>query len=1076
MENEVQLIVKSGGVITISGEWTIDGTQINGFTSFGLGTTLSLPSWDDTLEPVIGSTFSVPDADVNNTATIVAYNKLTTFITLDIPILWSGVGNPATPLYMDVLQNAIVDYYIDLYPLESISQNFNFQDVGTFAPLGDFTREFRVPASDRNLQIFGLLDSFTFSDVANVYSKKIPAAIRVNTLPIMRGHLRVLKTFQRNGAIGDVQLCFYGEAPDLFRSIGDKLLNEIQDLPSLDRVIDYNAINTEDVITWGLVDRGQRWDNTGSQGSRPLFNSELPLYAADFTPFLNAWTIFSNIIKDAGFTLSPTPLETILSGYWCPWVNTKNVIVNEVVGDFYFNAGFVTTTAVTDDNVLTLPQFVDNGGNYSGAFFQAPVEGFYSFRFWANVTPVGTFGPSTGGIKFFKFTGGSPTAGQVVVNFEVAVSGTDQNNGIPQRILFTTEPLYMLAGERMQPYTEFSGSPLFAGSATNDPLVGTGWELFSYFRNWGDTLNTAANSPNVKQVDFVRDILQMHAAVLIPSRSVPNEVSIIPISDYIGTGDVLNWSQKLDISKDITLSPTTEIQRRNFFFTYKNGGDISSKLFTDNGRTYGEYKLLNGYTVSSSTPPNEFASGDFNIKLTAESTPAAYVNGTNIPIPKFINDKGEFVAPNLRFLFLADITQIRMYDDGSDTVENVNVNIFNHYSSVNASVADYDLNFNPETPLHSITTNPFRNLFNEYWREYLNGLYNPETRILEAYFALDLTDILTFQYNDRVFIKDSYWRILEISDYKVGLYESTKVKLIKLVNPAPDCDLVPTSVATTGGGVQVIEFTDYAGDPQPATSTCCVRYGYQWEPILGQCLAFGTPIETDPNGGGSASAMMMNAGTQGTVRNTIAKTTNTDISVDNTFSVFVGENISIEKGNQNTLAVGERLKMEGENRASALLGRNAYANISGIHYGAGDRTLSQDKGASQTGVIVFTNGFAFTASGQTLELFPPNEVATRLAMLDNTTWVCFYILHASDVSGFFIYETGSVYLEKVGGVASASTPVLISSDDSGSAVTLTFVIDTATNTAQHRFKITSGGSGFPQDVNCSLTLYYTQIR
>jgi hypothetical protein len=168
--------------------------------------------------------------------------------------------------------------------------------------------------------------------------------------------------------------------------------------------------------------------------------------------------------------------------------------------------------------------------------------------------------------------------------------------------------------------------------------------------------------------------------------------------------------------------------------------------------------------------------------------------------------------------------------------------------------------------------------------------------------------------------------------------------------------------------------------------------------------------------------------------------------------------------------------MEGANRASVLLGRNAYANIPGIHLGAGDRTISQDEGASQTGLTVFTNAFVFTASGQTIELFPPNEILTRLSLLESTSWVCFYILHASDVSGFFIYETGSVYLEKVGGVTSASTPVVISSDNSGGTVTLTFTIDTATNTSQHRFKITSGGSGFPQDISCNLTLYYTQIR
>ena len=1066
MENEVQLIIRKG--VIISGAVS-EPVGVGGYGKIGVAV-LSNPTG------IIGKTITITGSSNNE--------YIRTIFDVQFEDIWPGlwtiyfvptIVSIDTPVFYSISMGSEV--YLDLYPLESISQNFNFQDVGTFAPLGDFTREFRVPASDRNLEVFGLLDSFTFSDTANVYGTKIPAEIRVNTLPIMRGHLRVIKTFKKNDLLGDIQLSFYGEAPDLFRAVGDKLLTDLEVLPDFDVTIDFaNTTTPPDAnnLVWGLVDRGQKWDNTGA--GRPIGNSEQPIFAADLTPFLNAWTIFSNIITEAGFTLSPTPLETILSGYWCPWINSKNVITQETVANYYFSAGFTSNTNVTDDNFFTFPELVDNGGQYSSGFFEAPVEGFFAFRFWANVLPVGTFGPSTGGIKFYRYTGSTPLSGNIVVNFEVAVSGFDQNNGVRQRVLFTTEPIYMLAGERIKPYTEFNGTPTFLGDANNNPLEGTGWELFSYYRNWGDTLNTAANAPNIKQVDFIKDVLAMHAAVLIPSRSTPNEVTLFPIGDYLATGDTLNWTQKMDIEKDLTLSPTTDVQKRNFLWSYKNGGDVYSKLYTDNGRTYGEYKILNGYSVSDGAPVNEFVTGALNVKLTAESTPAAYVNGSTIPIPKFINDKGEFTAPNLRFLFLADFASLPIYDDGTNAVSVGDVNIFNHYSSVNASVGDYDLNFNPETPLHAITTNPFRNLFNEYWRDYLNGLYSPEARILEAYFALELSDILTFKYSDRIFIKDSYWRIIEISDYKVGLNESTKVKLIKLVEPAPDCELIPTTVVINEDMTQSIEFTDFEGDPQPATAACCIRYGYTWEPTLNQCLAYGTPIVTDPGGGGSSAFAMMNAGQNGTPSNVIAKTINTAISADNTMSVFVGENISIEKGNQNTLAVGERLKMEGANRGSTMLGRNAYANVMGFHFGAGDRTLSQDEGASQTGVIVLTNAFAFTASGQTLELFPATDVLSRLTIPDKTTWVCFYILHASDVDGFFIYETGSVYLDKLGGVTSASAPVVISSDDSGGTVTLAFTIDTATDTTQHRFKITSGGSGFPQDINCNLTLYYTQIR
>jgi hypothetical protein len=1071
MENEVQLIVRRGGNINVL-------SQSNAPTLGAVGSQRIIVPAFNNQSSIVGTTVTLINAlGETNTRFCNSLNADTptpgfTRLNFNFPTFTFDFTLAAGGYFVWGDEK---EYYVDLYPLESISQNFNFQDVGTFAPLGDFTREFRVPASDRNTEVFGLLDSFTFSDSANVYGTKIPAEIRVNTLPIMRGHLRVIKTFKKNDLLGDIQLSFYGEAPDLFRAIGDKLLANLGYLTEgnfYDAITYENTINPPNPteLCWGLVERGQKWDNMG--GGRPITNSEQPIFPADLTPFINAWTIFNSIIREAGFTLSPTPLETILSGYWCPWINSKNIITLETVANYYFSAGFTSATNVTDDNVFNFPVVVDNGGQYSSGFFEAPVEGFYSFRFWANVVPVGSFGPSTGGIKFYLFTGASPLSGNIVVNFEVAVSGYDQNNGIRQRVFFTTNPIYMLAGQRVQPYTEFTGTPLFLGDANNNPLEGTGWELFSYYRNWGDRFDGPANSPNIKQVDFVKDILAMHAAVLIPSRSTPNEVTIFPIADYLATGDTLNWTQKMDIEKDLTLSPTTDIQKRNFLWSYKNGGDVYSKLYTDNGRTYGQYQILNGYSVTNGAPVNEFVTGALNVKLTAESTPAAYVNGATIPIPKFINDKGEFTAPNLRFLFLADIARLPIYDDGIGDVSVGDMNIFNHYSSVNASVGDYDLNFNPETPLHAITTNPFRNLFNEYWREYLNGLYNPEARVLEAYFALELSDILTFQYNDRIFIKDSYWRILEISDYKVGLNESTKVKLIKLVEPAPDCELIPTTVVINEDMTQSIEFTDFEGEPQPATAACCIRYGYTWEPTLNQCLAYGTPIVTDPGGG--SDFRMMNAGQNGMPSNVVAITSNTNISPDNTFSVFVGENISVEKGNQNTLAVGERLKMEGENRASSLLGRNAYTNIMGLHFGGGDR-VSDKEGNQQTGVIILSNAFTFTASGQTLELVPGNDVINRINLPDGTSMSMLYVLQASDVGGNAFYEIGSLYIEKIGGVTVASTPIQITTDNS-SGTTFVLSIDITTDPDEHRFKVTSAGIGFPVLSQVVLTLYYTQTR
>jgi len=338
-----------------------------------------------------------------------------------------------------------------------------------------------------------------------------------------------------------------------------------------------------------------------------------------------------------------------------------------------------------------------------------------------------------------------------------------------------------------------------------------------------------------------------------------------------------------------------------------------------------------------------------------------------------------------------------------------------------------------------------------------------------------LSDVLSFRFNDRVFIKDSYWRIIEVTDYKVGLYESTKVKLIKIVEPAPDCDLVPTTVLIDESMTQVIEFEDLEGNPAPSTEACCIRYGYSWEPMLGQCIAYGTPIITDPGGGSSSmAALMLNSGVDGMPSNVLARSTNTAISIENTFGVYVGERLTIEKGNQNTLAVGERLKLEGANRGSTLLGRNAYSNIMGLHYGGGDRVSSKE-GNQQSGVIVLANSQTITAAAQTIELATGTDVITRINLPNDTGIVAFYTLQCSDVGGNWFYETGSLYIEKIGAVAAANAPIQITTANSG-LFTFLLTIDVATNPAEHRFNVTSVGLGWPLLINAVLTLHYNQTR
>ena len=64
------------------------------------------------------------------------------------------------------------------------------------------------------------------------------------------------------------------------------------------------------------------------------------------------------------------------------------------------------------------------------------------------------------------------------------------------------------------------------------------------------------------------------------------------------------------------------------------------------------------------------------------------------------------------------------------------------------------------------------------FKQYLDNIYSSEARIMECYLNLNEVDIFNFSFADEIFIKDSYWRILNISNYQVGTKTSILPHLI----------------------------------------------------------------------------------------------------------------------------------------------------------------------------------------------------------------------------------------------------------------------------------------------------------
>jgi hypothetical protein len=1071
----------------------------------------------------------------------------------------SGFGGQLSFMKKDVGE------YVDLYPNESISQNWRFTDITNFTNTGGFSREFRIPANETNNRIFGIVENANYFGEIDFFNTKIKAEIRVNSLPIVSGHLRLMKVYTQDGKYSDLQISFYSETPDLMRDIGDLKLKDIRNLRALNHQICYpvvtgaepllaygdintfddsfiyvdaeensgiyagkilelsNGVTTDtrtitrgitlegvnpytsiqfdppvtedytggtfkvlnptlfDNVQYALADRGQKWAEDGFSDTRPIYDSINPVYAGDMTPHVNALWIFREIIKNAGYVLNPTPLTSILDSYWITWLNNKSLQTGIDTTGYLFRL----QKSTTGDGFGGFTEIYDYNSNVLSGEYYPPFAGYYTFRVWMTFIPANNGQAQTLYCQIRDAYVGAPAG----VIYHVHTFSITQEQAIAQEpinVQFVTDPIYFGSNLtypiRFRAYSSVGTNLTFFGDSVYNPSGATGYELVKIENiPYGADISMNQNAPDVKQVDFIKDILNMHCCAIIPDKFKPKTLSIIPMSDYVNSGDTLDWTDKLDISKDIVLSPTTDKQKKNILFTYKGGGEYLSKLFTDSGRTYGEYKI-NGYRPNPYDISSDFAEGDLKIQLKAESTPSNYIKGTGVIISKYVSGTGEFVAPNLRFLYMAGNASIQMYDDINDVVTISNVNTTSHYSNVIANVDDYDLNFAPETPLHVIEANPYSNLFNLYWRDYMNEIYSKTSRILEASFALDVIDVQSFSFSDRVWIKDSYWRILEIVDYKIGMNESTKVILIKTNNDQLDCTSVPYSSNAEG----YIEFRDYDNNVVPPSSSCCERYGYVWNIGTQQCFGRGVRVNSptiQTSVSGASDGVMTGQKTQPQMK--IAMVTNSNVSIDNEWSTFVGKDITIEEGNETTTAQGDYLELKSGQPSSTMLGSNVIATIKGFHFGGGWRGARKDseQGSQQTGVLVLGNSYIYPSSGSDIEVVVGNETITRLTLPNKTQWSCIMNIHLSDHDSFWAYGVYSFTIWYASGTAYASTPIQISIDDSiGNQFEVAPTIDVTTDPTKFRFKIELNDIGaspytFPTPlVDVVATIQYTQSR
>jgi hypothetical protein len=725
--------------------------------------------------------------------------------------------------------------------------NYKFTDITDFASVGNYSQEFRVPASKTNTDFFGAIFNVNFDGWFD-FRKKVEAVLTVNTIPIASGHIQVKKLYWQSGKLFEFEVVFFGEVPNLARLLNEKKLKDIESIVAGD--LDYDLLH-ENVETppneHTILTLCDKWNLTANNplGQPIYWNDELALRVGQLTPAVTAQYLFDEIMKDAGLQYESDNLAGCLDNVYIPFVNGQ--YLNSALGlnDLASTLAYATDQTFTftpTNNIknfyLPLTEYEDAGNDWSGGIYTAPFTGEFTFRIWANGTAT-----SSGSnyvtdliLSYFYYVND--------VFVDSSFSNFIDNSNLYSHTFVKDNTITLSLNEGDTLKIKFEGvagvqntssfSIAFVGNGASD-YTGTGVELVSVGTSLiGDTVLMEYNAPDMKQIDFITSIQKMFNLVFVADKTLPNTLRIEPMVEYIASGNTLDWSNKLDLSKDITYYPTTDLQKSKFTFTYASDSDYFNSVYTDNGRTYGQYEV----TESDFEVINEFATGEEKVELAFASTPSAPVPNTDVVVPQFINAEGQFVQPKPRILYYFADFVVSIWNEATSSVENTAVKCLNNYSTMNATVSDKDLNFAPEIPPHTIIANPYENLYNRWWRNYYRELYDGQARILEGMFALTLNDIFTFQFSDKIWIIDSWWRVLEIQGYVVGEQDLTKVKLIRVLDIDNDCDIRPVSANLD----QTLNWETPNGDPATIDETCCNRFGYNWNATKNNCYS-------QPNGG-----------------------------------------------------------------------------------------------------------------------------------------------------------------------------------------------------------------------------------
>jgi len=744
--------------------------------------------------------------------------------------------------------------YLDLGDI-SIKANYSSVEIQDISQRkSEYTNAFTLPFSKTNNDFFGHFYEVNLSDASFRADVKAKCSIYVDSNLQFDGYIQLLKVDKLKETY---EVLSFGDIANISKELGESKLNEL-DLSKYNHLltqtnveqswagnIDYvgSQPNGSEIL-YPIIDYGQAY--TGES----ISSNDGAIRVRNLRPAIKVKSLFDAIINKAGYTYTSTFLSSTFftSQYMTLANDLEGAVTNSVDG---FKVGMSGNQNATEgitidfDDETTSSGYYDTNNNFNTTnnSYVVPHDGQYSF---VTQLVVNTTVADTSAALVLMYVNGTVYIDSIPLNFGSNTVGIDVFTGNEASINLSAGDVVTFRVTGLG--SSFGTKQILNNSTINGTLYDSFVRLASAPASveGGEVDFSAGNNimPEDNQVDFIKSILARYNLIVEVDNENPKNLNIIPLQDYYDAGTSKDWTDKLDENKSIQIQPTTSIRNKslnlkdledsdtlNNYWQNHKGGIYNQKKFD----FYGDFGSgeLTIPTIFSSFAPKKMSNNQMYIAKHFEwADGEAKILKTK---PKLFYYSGKKqLPPSSNYKILSEAT-------GSYTTK-TEYPFAHHYSMSGTQVqaTDKDIRFMSRDTFSFeslVATQTSNDVYNDYWRKYLSNIYNKDARMMSANFHLTAQDISEFKYNDKIFIKDCYWRVNKISGYAMGVDNSTRVELIKIldINVSSD-NIVDEECKDTVSAYNLNGTTSWvneAGGSVSANQVCCEAEGLSF--IGSQC-------------------------------------------------------------------------------------------------------------------------------------------------------------------------------------------------------------------------------------------------